>query len=100
MPFLTSKTFQHAGRTFEVRAEISDTDPGYLEAVVYLDDVLAWLPYPGGEQALPTYGASFSRNLRPDDQVLAEPLMAAAEADFRRLVTAQTQGAARPRDEA
>ncbi|USQ95303.1 hypothetical protein [Caulobacter sp. RL271] len=86
MPFLTSKTFEHAGRTFEIRAEISDTDPGHLEAVVYLDGALAWLPYPEGEQALPTYGASFSRNLGPGDRALAAPLMAAAEADFRRLL--------------
>jgi hypothetical protein len=87
MPLLTSRVFEHAGRRFEIRAEISDTDPSYLEAVVYQDGQLACLPYPGAEPALPTYAVAFSRNLGPGDLALAEPLMTTAEADFRRLLT-------------
>nr|WP_295105797.1 hypothetical protein [uncultured Caulobacter sp.] len=61
-PYLSSKTFNHAQRQFEIRVEISDTDPSYVEAVVYEDGQLASLPYPGDDDALPTFGVTLSRN--------------------------------------
>jgi len=86
IPMLAVKAFTHAGRTLEVRAEVSEIDPAYVEAVIWEADRLASVLC-GGQEAYLTYGANFSSDIGPDHQVAVRTLLDAAEANFRRLTS-------------
>jgi hypothetical protein len=89
MTLLTAHVFHHLDRTFEVRAEISDIDPTYLEAVVWSDNRLAAVPCPDGGEMFLTYGAAFSNTAGSNRRRTAESLIETAERDHRRRTTAQ-----------
>jgi hypothetical protein len=72
MPVLWTKTFDHAGRTFEVRAETYH-DPSYLEAVAFEAGSQARLSYPGDVLGLTSYGVrstgTQALNTRPPHKI-------------------------------
>jgi len=82
---LAGKTFTHAGRTLEIRAEVSEVDPAYVEAVIWEAGRLASIQC-GGQATYFTYGANFGSDIGSEHQAAVQALLDTAEANYRRLV--------------